>query len=191
MRRGQSGQAGETWRYGVVKWQSGGLMRLVFWGIVAATLGVYAAMGLWSVPKLMGYSEGALIFDMRPWGYSPADARSLLEALGAEGRAFYLTAQQGLDRVFPALLALTLVFSFRRLYPRGPALALSVLAVVYAAFDYGENALIARLLSVAPEAATPELVAAASRLSMAKYGAVAIALMALLLGLVRRWRARG
>ncbi len=159
--------------------------------ITAALVGaVYAAMALWSLPRLAGFSGGALILDMRPGGYDAEAARALLVALGEEGRAFYLSRQQALDSALPALLALLLILWFRRLYAQGPALALSVLALVYAAFDYGENALVARMLAAGPDLLTPALAEAASRLTTAKFAALAIALAALAPGLWRRWQHR-
>ncbi len=165
-------------------------MQMFYRAILVLTALVYGAMALWSLPRLAGFSDGALILDMRLGGYDAGQVRALLDALGEEGRAFYLTRQQALDSALPALLALLLILSFRRLYARGPALALSVLALVYAAFDYGENALIARMLAAGPDLVTPALADAASRLTTAKFAALAIALAALAPGLWQRWRYR-
>ncbi len=163
-------------------------MQRLYWVTVALCAAVYAAMLAWSLPHLHALAGGLAIFDERISGYTPAQARALLSALGGKGRAFYLGAQQWLDTAFPGLLALVLILSYRRLYARGPALVLAAVALIYAAFDYGENALVARLLQAGDEQVNAQLVEATSRLTRAKYAAVAIALVALVPGLMRRWR---
>ena len=156
--------------------------------LIATLVAVYAAMLLWSLPALSRFSGGQPIFDMRAAGYDETAARALLAALGPEGRGFYLDRQLWLDAVFPPLLAIFFILSFRRLYPSGPALALSVLALVYAAFDMGENMAVARLLRAGPDAAPAGLVAAASQLTLAKFTTFGVALVALIFGVFRRWR---
>jgi hypothetical protein len=57
--------------------------------------------------------SGHVPFDMRPFGYNGQDASALLDQLGFAGRQYYLQRQIPLDTLYPALLALTLVFAMR------------------------------------------------------------------------------
>ncbi|WP_108862472.1 hypothetical protein [Ruegeria sp. Alg231-54] len=54
------------------------------------------------------FVSGQTPFDMRSFGYDPADAAELLGGLGMDGRKYYLTLQIPLDTLYPSLLALTL-----------------------------------------------------------------------------------
>ncbi len=150
-----------------------------------ATLAVLAAMWGWSIPALDALSGGAPILDARLTGYDFDTARALLDALGEEGRALYLGRQQALDTIFPALLAASLILTGRRLLGARGALGVMLAALIYAGFDYSENATIARMLAAGPEALSPALVAAASRLTVAKFASLAVALALLGLGAVR------
>ncbi len=170
----------------------GGLL----WSLAVATLVVYAAMVLWSLPYIAGEAGGLLPFDLRPSGYSEAEARAFLAALSEDGRRFYLGTQHRLDLVYPALLAATLGLAIWRLFPKLPAFARAALALVPAmgsAYDYLENARVAGLLAMGAEA-TGEAVAAASRATLFKSGLTSAGFALLLLGLVlaglRRWRTK-
>lgn len=162
---------------------------ILLWSVVAVTLAVYLVMVLWSLPKIADWAGGLAPFDMRPMGYSPEEARAFLAALPVEGRDFYLNVQHRLDLVYPGLLALSLVLAFRRLSPGALGLALGVVAVAGAGFDYAENAAVTGLLSGNPSDAA---LSAASRLTLAKSVCTTLALCALLILLVgaglRRWR---
>jgi hypothetical protein len=168
--------------------------RYLFRLLLAVMFAVYLAMLLWSLPHLRATAGGLAPFDLRPAGYSLAEAQALLAALGAEGRNYYLTVQQSLDSAYPALLAVVLVLAFRALAPGWPGLGLSVLAVLGSGFDYLENARVAVLLRAGPEAVTAEMVAAANRATVLKSAAVTLAMVALLVLLAnrgwRRWRRR-
>ena len=153
-----------------------------------ATALVFAAMWAWSIPAINALSGGALLFDARLTGYGVDEARALLVALGEKGRALYLGRQQALDTAFPALLALSLILAARRFARPAPGRVVMALAVIYAGFDYSENAAVARMLMAGPDALTPEMAQLASRLTIAKYAALALAMA--LLG-VAAWRRRG
>lgn len=87
--------------------------------------------------------SGQQPFDMRPFGYSPTDAATLLDALGMAGRKYYLSHQIPLDMLYPALLALTLsntIFWFGSRMPNRRFVRLGVtLSVSSGLFDYIEN----------------------------------------------------
>jgi len=53
--------------------------------------------------------SGQVPFDMRPLAYRPEDAATPPEALGADGRAYYLRYPLTLDTVYPSMLSLTLI----------------------------------------------------------------------------------
>lgn len=163
---------------------------LMFWSVVVVTGIIYLVMVLWSLPKISGMAGGLPPFDLRPFGYSTAEARALLAALDDPAREFYLTVQQRLDLVFPGLLALSLVLSFRRLAPGALAMALSAVVVAAAGCDYAENAAVAGLLKAADP--TDAAIEAASRWTLLKSAGATIGFVALL-GLMaaaafRRWR---
>jgi hypothetical protein len=67
---------------------------------------------LWAVmffgpSHLSRLSSGMTPFDIRPWGYSSAEARAFLEAIGVEGRAYYATPELVLDAFYPPLYAVS------------------------------------------------------------------------------------
>lgn len=128
--------------------------------------------------------SGHVPFDMRPLGYGPADAATLLEALGPEGRAYYLSYQIPLDSLYPAALAMTLIFTLlwigqriphRKLVRIGVALSASI-----ALFDYIENFGIVTMIWSWPSISGP-LVHAASTATIAKSVITTLAVLAVLL----------
>ena len=114
---------------------------------------------------------GQAPFDMRPFGYGPQDAAQLLDALGEEGRTYYLTRQIPLDTIYPALLAMTLVSAIcwfgMRLPNRKLVLAGIAFSVGAAFFDYAENLGVAVMILSWPDL-SHALVYATSAASIAK-----------------------
>jgi hypothetical protein len=132
--------------------------------------------------------SGLIPFDMRPLGYSHADALTLLGALGADGRAYYLSHQIPLDTVYPALLALTLMGAIcwigQRLPSRTLVRAGVALSLGAAAFDYAENLAICAMIWNGPTPSVP-LVFAASAATIAKSVLTSLAVsLTLLLGVM-------
>jgi hypothetical protein len=82
-------------------------------GVLVATLLVASGL-LWAVmffgtlPHLTRLADGTPPFDVRPWGYSYAEARAFLEAIGEQGRAYYASPELILDSFYPPLYALAL-----------------------------------------------------------------------------------
>jgi hypothetical protein len=140
--------------------------RAVLFGL-GATI-VYLVMVLGTLRYLTDLA-GVLPFDLRPTGFSQADAAMLLEALGETGRQYYLMRQLPLDTVYPALLALTLISTLRWRSARfGPTLTTRIgvpLAILAATFDYLENLGIGVMLRVGKD---PALVQATSTATMLK-----------------------
>jgi len=161
-------------------------MRLLFWLMFAAMTGVYMTMALWSIPKIMQDAGGLLAFDMRPAGYSFAEASAFLGALSDEGRAFYLNVQHMLDSAYPALFAVVMVMAFKLLFTGWARWGAMALALAGAGFDYMENAAVTLMLR-AGGGLTEEMVATASRWTVLKSGAVTLAFLALIAGLVMLW----
>jgi len=149
---------------------------------------VYFAMIFITLAHLQTVA-GQIPFDMRPTGYSREDADVLLNALGEDGRAYYLRYQISLDTLYPALLAMTLVaaigwlavhFTHRIILRAGVALSVGA-----ALFDYGENLGIVVMLLNWPNISDSlvNLVSAAS-ISKAVFTTFAVTFV-LILGLVR------
>ena len=169
--------------------------RLTFWAVVAAALAVYAAMVLWSIPRIQAEAGGLPVFDMRPGGYGIEEARAFLTALSDEGRDFYLRVQHRLDLIYPALLALATGWALLRLAPGGGAWRLLALVPVPGmVFDWLENGAVARMLTAGPEGLTAAMVERASFWSQLKAGfttgSLSLLLILLALRALRRWRAR-
>jgi hypothetical protein len=155
---------------------------LLFWLFLAATLGLYLVLVLWSLPRISAEAGGAVPFDLRPMGYSFEEAQGFLAALSAEGRAFYLGPQHQLDRIYPALLAATFTTGFVLLYRRAALWVLVPLALGAMALDWLENMAVAELLRTDPGDLQPADVAVASRWSMLKSLATTLAWLLLLGG---------
>ena len=109
-------------------------------GLIATV--IYVLMITVTLAQIEAIS-GQVPFDMRPHGYSPSDAATLLDALGADGREYYLSRQIPLDTMYPALLAVTLSSTFCWFGRRMPNKRLVHLGVAFAVgsalFDYIEN----------------------------------------------------
>lgn len=123
---------------------------------------------------------GLVPFDMRPLGYSLQDAAQLLDALGEQGRGYYLKYQLPLDVVYPAMLAMTLggaIVWFGRVMSGTKLVRIGViLSICSALFDYVENLCIGAMLLNWPD--VPELlVQAASAATIAKSVATVLALL--------------
>lgn len=158
----------------------------LYWLIVALTLAIYAIMITWSLPYIAGEAAGLTPFDMRPTGYSLAEAQSFLTVLSDQGRLFYLTTQHRLDLIYPALLGVVLTGAGRGLTQNGYrpiAFVIGFAAFLGAGADYTENMRVAAMLRAAPEALDAALVESASFATLIKSATTTVA-MVLVLGLV-------
>ena len=170
---------------------------IVYWIVFAVTLAVYGTMLAWSLPTVAASAEGLTPFDMRPGGYSFAEAEAFLTALSAEGVSFYRDVQLRLDIAYPPLLAVTVGWAIWWLLPAHWGLwrALAVLpAVAGMVFDWMENSAIHGLLQAGTTRLTEQMVSAASFYSQAKAVASTASFTLLILTLawwgVRRYRDR-
>jgi hypothetical protein len=159
-------------------------MRLtrIFWLSLAATLGLYLVLVLWSLPRISAEAGGAVPFDLRPMGYSFDEAQAFLAALSAEGRAHYLGMQHRLDWIYPALLGATFISGFALLFRRAVLWVLVPLALSVTAFDWLENIAVAELLRTDAGSLQTPAIAEASRWSMLKSLATTLAWLLLLGG---------
>lgn len=163
-------------------------MRLIFWLLCATTVGVFLTMLFWSGPLIMADAQGMALFDARLGGYSTAEAKAFLAALSVDGRDFYLNVQHRLDSAFPALLAVVLVMGYAQVFQGWVRWVASTLPLVAAGFDYLENAAVAVMLR-AGDGVTEAMVMVASQWTERKWIAIGLAVLALVEGLVRAWRA--
>ena len=167
---------------------------LLFW---CAAMLIYILMVFGSLADIERIA-GIRAFDMRPTGYSFADALALISALGEEGRRVYLTRQVPLDTVYPALLAIASASSLNWLSQSFGSTARwyrAVAAVAYCAAiaDYAENGLIVWMIN-AGLGVPQTLVSAASLATVSKSILSTIVFATLLIALaefaVRRLRQR-
>ena len=150
-------------------------------GLIGAA--IYLLMINVTLAHLEAVSE-QVPFDMRPFGYGPTEAATLLEALGVEGRAYYLSHQIALDTLYPALLTLTLIATIcwfgqrmpnRNLVRFGVAISIGI-----ALFDYVEILGIAAMIWSWPEVSVP-LVYATSSATILKSAFTTLAVLLTLL----------
>lgn len=128
-------------------------------GIIAVVSGlVGASIYLLMINVTLAHIEavsGHVPFDMRPFGYDATEAATLLNALGVEGRAYYLSHQIALDTLYPACLALTLIATIcwfgQRMTNRKLVRFGIAFSVGSALFDYFENLGIAAMIWNWPE----------------------------------------
>ncbi|WP_323779777.1 hypothetical protein [Thalassovita sp.] len=167
----------------------------LFWIVFTVAMAVYLAMAFWTVPHLAALTDGQMILDMRPTGYSHAEVVDYLVALGDDGRVFYLTVQHRLDLAYPALLAASFGIGFAILYRGWLRWGLIGAAVLGMVADYTENAHVAAILHAGAGAVSVEMVQSASFWTLVKSAADSLCYMALLIGgglaLIARWKRRG
>jgi len=153
--------------------------RILYWSVFIATGVVYGTMVFGTLPAISKGAAGLMPFDMRPFGYSTADAQTFLDALTDKALALYLGPQHLLDTVFPALFGLSLFGAFLVFVPhRGLRWALILVTLFAVTADYVENARVARMLThkgLVPGA----IVSAASQATVAKSILNTIAMMSL------------
>jgi hypothetical protein len=123
---------------------------------------LWGVMVFWTLAYLRRTAGGLEPFDLRPLGYTPAEARALLFALSSVGRAYYSDVQLQLDTAYPAVYALSrglLLFwvtapgrTATQPLPLLARLALLILPLATAWFDYFENEGIAAMLAAGPQA---------------------------------------
>ena len=166
-------------------------MPRIFWIILAPTLAAWLGMNLWTVPRIEEMAGGLRLLDMRFTGYSYADVREFVSAIGDEGTALYLGAQYWLDMVFPPLLGAVIFLFFRWLFPGLPGPIVGILSFTYVGADILENLAIAAILRAGANDVTTEMAATANQWTTIKWGLAIIGLLMLIIGIAlslrRRW----
>jgi hypothetical protein len=163
---------------------------------------LWGVMVFWTLAYLRRTAGGLEPFDLRPFGYTPEEARKLLHALSSIGRKYYADVQLQLDTAFPAVYALSrglLLFwvtapgrTAARPLPLPARLVLLILPLATAWFDYFENEGIAAMLA-ADQRASDELIERTSFWTRAKsLAALATELICVMLAAIAfvRWRHR-
>lgn len=128
------------------------------------------------------------LLDGRGW-YTAADVQALLSSLTEDQRDLYALSELSLDVIYPLAYAGLLIGIIHRLLPTARARLLQPLAAL--TFDLTENILIFSVTQAwtgSPPAAG--LVAAASTVTLAKWSAIALSLLAVLDALARRLTVR-
>lgn len=159
-------------------------MRHLNWALPLASGAALVCLLLVLAPQLAAQSAGGTVFDLRPLGYSLAEAQAYLAVLTPQGAQMYLGAFRLADTLVPLLLTPTLCLPLRG---RGQLWFLP--ALVYGLLDLWENLAIARLIHLGPDV-DAQAVALASSLTQAKFAALAVALLLALHGLWTAWRDR-
>lgn len=152
-------------------------------GLIAAS--IYALM----IGVTLAHIEvvsGHVPFDMRPFGYDPTDATAILDALGVDGRDYYLSRQIALDTIYPAMLALTMVAAICWLGQRIPNKKLVRFGIAFsvggAVFDYIENLGIVAMIWSWPEVSVPLVYAASSATILKSVSTTLAVILVLLMG---------
>ena len=152
-------------------------------GLIAAS--IYFLMMSVTLAHVEAVS-GQVPFDMRPSGYGPAEAAALIEALGVEGRDYYLTRQIALDTFYPAMLAVTMICAICWLGQRVPNRRLVRLGIAFsvasALFDYVENLGIIVMISSWPEVSVPLVYATSSATVLKSVTTTLAVLLVLIVG---------
>ena len=150
-------------------------------GLIGAS--IYALMINVTLAHIEAVS-GHAPFDMRPFGYDPIEAATLLEALGMEGRAYYLSHQIALDTIYPAMLTLTLIATicwFGQRIPNRKLVSFGIaVSVGSGLLDYIENLGIAAMIWNWPQVSVP-LVYATSTATILKSALTTVAVLVTLL----------
>ena len=171
-------------------------LRIAGWAVTVGAIAVYLVMVTVTLPHLMALA-GQPVFDLMPGGYDIDTARSILTALGEEGRSYYVGVQHLLDAAFPPLLGLTLAYwlwrTGRRWRDQGLPMRPIVMglligfAFLATAFDLAENAMVGQMLDLGAEGLTEPLVNAASTFTLGKATVSSIAYTALLVLALGPW----
>jgi hypothetical protein len=161
--------------------------RLVL-ALFLVTQAVYLAMVLLTLSHLRVLAGGMEPFDLLPAGYDIGYAMRFLEAIGSEGRDYYLSRQIPLDLIYPGLFAVSYALLWLWLLARaggGPASLRMIawLPILAGLADYAENGLVAAMLTRFPELSTV-LVTTASVLTMAKSAITVLYFVALTILLI-------
>jgi hypothetical protein len=128
--------------------------------LVASGL-LWAVMFFGSLAHLTHLAGGLTPFDIRPRGYNYAEARAFLEAIGEQGRKYYVSPELVIDTLYPPLYAVSRGLALWWLtmpgrvregpLPLKVRYALVAVPILMASLDLFENGCIALMLWTWPE----------------------------------------
>jgi hypothetical protein len=129
--------------------------------LLAASGLLWAVMFFGPLAHLERLASGLTPFDIRQRGYSYAEARAFLEAIGQQGRRYYVSPELVIDTVYPPLYAVSRGLALWWLtmpgrvredpVPLKVRYALIAVPVLMASLDLFENGCIAVMLWTWPE----------------------------------------
>ncbi len=129
--------------------------------LLAASGLLWAVMFFGPLAQLARLAGGVTPFDIRPWGYSYAEAHVFLDAIGEQGRRYYASPELILDAFYPPLYAVSRGLALWWLTMPGRVLeaplpmkirsALIAVPILMASLDVIENGCIATMLWTWPE----------------------------------------
>jgi hypothetical protein len=129
--------------------------------LLAANGLLWAVMFFGPLPHLERLASGLTPFDIRPKGYSYAEARAFLEAIGSQGRRYYVSPELVIDTVYPPLYAVSRGLALWWLtmpgrvredpVPLKVRYALIAIPILMASLDLFENGCIAVMLWTRPD----------------------------------------
>lgn len=164
--------------------------RIGYLSLVMMTATLWAVMWFSTFPQIIAGFGGYSPPDLRLSGYSFADMQIYLTAMTAEGLQAYSGLHLYLDAIFPALLALCFALPINGLLRHRPA-ALRIVAVLLpmaaALYDYLENILVARMVTLGADGITPKLVSLSSRATELKAQLVMVSAMLVALLIIVNW----
>lgn len=147
---------------------------------------VYGVMLLYTIPTIMEYAPGMVLFDLSPTGYTYEYSQKLLLTLGDEGRDFYLYTQLPLDFVYPALFAVSCSLLLSWLLSKSQTkdsklYYLCFIPLLAGLFDYFENICLLHSLSSYPDISESHI-AISSVMTLLKSGITTAFFVALFFG---------
>lgn len=116
---------------------------------------IYAIMMVVTIPKTMAFSNGMKLLDMMPTGYDSEYVNTLFDALGENGRDFYLYKQIPVDMIYPFLFGISycllMAYFLKKLNKLNVTLFyLCFLPIIVGIADYLENFGIINMLNNYP-----------------------------------------
>lgn len=167
--------------------------RVLFWSLAALMAADYVYLVFFIEPALAAEAGGLVLFDLRPGGYSPAEALAYLEALSTAGRNLYLNRWFPADMLFLLLLSLFFFFALRHLNRAQPAFIQMlgrVLTIGYAAFDIVENRRVRAMILEGALMLDEQQALIANTMTRFKFILFFALVLLLLMSLWRAWRHR-
>jgi len=167
--------------------------RRIYWGWVAVTVGLYAALVGWAGPRFSEMAGGLQPFDLRVGGYEVSGALEFLAALDTDAAAFYLNIWYPLDMVFLSFITVAMAVGLFWLYRHWQPLARFTVAAVpiaYGAFDVLENNAVAGMVKGGAETLIAQTVEFSSLMTQLKFVFFFLSVLLIAAGLISAWQNR-